>query len=119
MSNSSQPPSKRHRRKVSDSDKARILAEYENASSLERAALMRREGIYASLLASWRKQLNQTKPTLPRGRPKANAEAIEITKLKQENARLTRRAEKAESLVDTLGKVQELLRLAAGKGDTE
>jgi transposase-like protein len=64
MSNRSQPPSKRHRRKVSDSDKARILAEYENASSLESAVLMRRGGIYASLLASWRFNVITSAPNL-------------------------------------------------------
>jgi transposase-like protein len=119
MTNDSQPPPKRRRRKISDADKARILAEYEAASSLERAALMRREGIYASLLGSWRKQLNKGTKTPKRGRPKGGPDTAEIAKLKKENSRLTRRAEKAESLVDTLGKVQELLRMAAGKSETD
>ena len=36
--------------------KARLLAEYDAAATpLERAALMRREGVYSPLLSNWRK----------------------------------------------------------------
>jgi transposase len=42
----------KHRTFTAD-QKARILAEYESASTaLERAALMRREGVYSSLLSN-------------------------------------------------------------------
>lgn len=56
-------------RSFSADDKARILAEYEAAATpLERAAIMRRSGVYSSLLSNWRKQLKGgAEPKLPRG----------------------------------------------------
>lgn len=36
--------------------KARILAEYEHLSKVEKGALLHREGLYASLLSEWRRQ---------------------------------------------------------------
>ena len=39
--------------------KARILAEYETLSKAEKGALLRREGLYSSLLTEWRRQRDQ------------------------------------------------------------
>ena len=36
--------------------KARILAEYEPLSKADKGALLRREGLYSSLLTEWRRQ---------------------------------------------------------------
>jgi hypothetical protein len=36
--------------------KARILAEYETLGKAEKGALLRREGLYSSLLTEWRRQ---------------------------------------------------------------
>jgi len=44
------------RRRFSAADKARIIAEYDDAKSpLERAAVLRREAVYTSHIANWRK----------------------------------------------------------------
>ena len=73
--------------------KARLLAEYDAATTpLERAALMRREGVYSSLLSNWRKQASE--PPAKRGRP-ANPEAAENARLRKENQRLERKLAKA------------------------
>lgn len=99
-------------------EKARILAEYENASSsIERAAIMRREGVYSQLLSNWRRQLTGT-PSATRGR-RPNSTSAELTKLQTENARLKRRLEKAERMVDALGKVHALLQTIAGESAEE
>ena len=39
--------------------KARILAEYEGLSKADKGALLRREGLYSSLITEWRKQADQ------------------------------------------------------------
>jgi transposase len=99
-------------------EKARILAQYESAgSSLERAALMRREGLYSSLLSNWRRQLAGGTPKR-RGRP-ANPEATEITRLRKDNDRLRRRLEKSERTVEALGKAHALLQLIAGESNAD
>lgn len=43
-------------RTYSASYKARILAEYESLDKAGRGALLRREGLYTSLISAWRKQ---------------------------------------------------------------
>ena len=44
------------RRRFAAEYKARILAEYERLPDGERGALLRREGLYSSLISQWRKQ---------------------------------------------------------------
>ncbi len=107
----------KHRTFASD-QKARILAEYEAApTALERAALMRREGIYSSLLSNWRKQLS-TGTTPKRGRP-GKPEAAELAGLRKENERLRRRLEKSERTIDALGKAHALLQMIAGESSAD
>jgi transposase len=40
-------------------EKARILAEYESLGKADKGALLRREGIYSSLISAWRQQRDQ------------------------------------------------------------
>lgn len=98
-------------------EKARILAAYEAGTPLERAALMRREGVYSSLLSNWRKQL-ASGPPAKRGRP-ANPEAAENARLRKEVERLQRRLEKSERTVTALGKAHALLQMIASEGNAE
>lgn len=82
-------PRSKHRTFTAD-EKARILAEYEKASTpVERASLMRREGVYSSLLSNWRKQNVGAEPK-KRGRP-ADLESAEIKRLRDENDRPRRK----------------------------
>ncbi|HEY9085398.1 MAG TPA: transposase [Candidatus Tyrphobacter sp.] len=100
-------------------EKARILAAYEAATSaLERAALMRREGVYSSLLSNWRRQLAQGDTPKKRGRP-ANLEAAEVVRLRKELERLRRRLEKSERTVAALGKAHALLQMIAGESSAD
>jgi len=110
-------PHAKHRTFTAD-EKARILAAYESAaSSIERAAVMRREGVYSSLLSNWRKQSSGSVPK-KRGRP-GHPEGTELTRLRDENERLRRRLERSERKIDALGKAHALLQIIAGESAGE
>jgi transposase-like protein len=108
-------PAKAARQRFSASEKARILDQYEQASSIERAALCRREKIYSSHIAGWRKQRAAGVPLeVKRGR-KADPQAVEITHRRKENAHLEQRLAKAGRVIDIQGKAYALLRSVVGE----
>ncbi len=91
------------RRRWSLSEKCRILTEADTCTvpgSL--GALLRREGVYSSQLATWRQQrtaglLEGAGPR--RGRPALTTEAVEVARLRRENARLTRQLAIADTII--------------------
>ena len=121
MDSTPKPPAKPRRRSFPAAERLRLLTEYDQATPTERAALMRREGLYASILSKWRirdrKKYSLKKPE--RGRPAQAEETRENAKLREEVKRLTERATKAESLVQTLGKVSALLQHAVSESVLE
>lgn len=83
------------RRRFSSAEKRRILAEADRCTKPgEIGALMRREGIYSSMLTAWRKQREQSEQAAlaPKKRgPKPDASLAErrrADQLERENARL-------------------------------
>ena len=120
MSTDLQLPSRPERRRFSADERVRILADYEACTSaMQRAELIRRTGIYSSLISNWRKQLRESKQTpAKRGRP-ANPEAVELRRLREENARLQRRLAKSERTVSALGKAHALLQMIASESATD
>jgi len=77
-------------------------------------ALLRREGLYSSHLTAWRRQREHGELTAlgpkKRGRkPTANPLAEENQRLRTQNARLSRRLEQAELIIDVQKKVSALL----------
>jgi len=52
-------PERARRRRYSVGYKQRILAEYESLDPADRGALLRREGLYTSLIRAWREQRDQ------------------------------------------------------------
>ncbi len=77
-------------------------------------ALLRREGLYSSHLTTWRRQRQQGElqalAPKKRGRkPTANPLADENQRLRTENARLSRRLQQAELIIDVQKKVSALL----------
>ena len=77
-------------------------------------ALLRREGLYSSHLTTWRRQKEQGEfealTPKKRGRKStANPLADENQRLRKENARLSRRLEQAELIIDVQKKVSALL----------
>jgi transposase-like protein len=111
----SEVPAKASRRRFTAADKARILDAYEAASSIERAALLRRERIYSSLLYSWRKQRASGRSLSAQRGPKPDPEAAEATRSQKRIIELERKLEKAERVINIQGKVYALLRACAGE----
>lgn len=102
------------RRRFSADYKARILALADaSAAPGGVGALLRREGLYSSHLTAWRRQRDQgvlaaLKPK-PRGRKKGVAQNPEIDRLRKENARLAKRLEQAELIIDVQKKISGML----------
>ena len=77
-------------------------------------ALLRREGLYSSQLAEWRKQYRASAHAglqeKRRGRkPKQSEYEKEIERLKKENKRLEERLDQAETLIDIQKKISKIL----------
>lgn len=110
---------KANRRKISASEKARILEEADACTQPgELGALMRREGIYSSQLSKWRKQAKRgaTAALAPKKRgPEAKVidpRDRQIAELERKVIQQTKRAERAEALVEVQKKVSQLLGIA-------
>jgi transposase len=95
--------------------KQRILAEADEAKgSGGVGALLRREGLYSSLLTTWRRErasgIRQALAPQKRG-PKSKRDPVqeENQKLHKENQRLTEQLRKAEIVIDVQKKVGALL----------
>ena len=95
--------------------KQRILAEADQAKgSGGIGALLRREGLYSSLLTTWRREravgIRQSLAPQKRG-PKSKRDPIQeqIQRLQKDNARLTEQLRKAEIVIDVQKKVGALL----------
>ncbi len=75
----------------------------------ELGALLRREGLYYSYLAKWREEYAAgTLSDKARG-PRANSSAAEVKRLERENARLQRKLEQAEAIIEAQKKLARLL----------
>ena len=108
-------PAKATRRRFSAAEKARILAEYEQASPVERAAICRRERIYSSHVSNWRKQRKAGAPLEAKRGRKSDPGSVENARLRKENEQLQKRLTKAERVIDIQGKAYALLRAVAGE----
>ena len=108
-------PEKAQRRQFSAAYKQRILEEADRCTELGQiGALLRREGLYSSHLTTWRRQKEQGEldalTPKKRGRKStANPLTEENQRLRKENARLSRRLEQAELIIDVQKKVSALL----------
>lgn len=105
-------PAKARSRRYSASYKARILAEYEELDKAGKGALLRREGLYTSLISAWRLQRDQgARAALakPVGRPAADSRDRENARLRKENERLAGELDKARKVIEIQGKLSALL----------
>jgi transposase len=111
-------PAKAKTRTYTASYKARVLTEYEALDKAGKGALLRREGLYTSLIAAWKQQRDQgVKEALgkPAGRPKADPAEREAAALRRENERLRAELDKARRVIEVQGKLSALLgELATG-----
>ena len=104
---------KARRRQYAADYKLRVLREVDACKGTgEIGALLRREGLYSSLVSKWRQQREQGGleglGAHKRG-PKADPQAAELARLKRENERLRRRLEQAELIIDVQKKVAQIL----------
>lgn len=99
------------RRRFSAEEKLRILAETDAAPSGSVSAILRREGIYSSQLATWRTQRKQgSLAGLGKKRgPKRDPVAAENAKLRRDNAKLRKDLQDARLVIDVQKKVSLLL----------
>ncbi len=107
-------PAERPRRRTFTVEyKERILAEYDSlpVGSTERGALLRREGLYSSHLAEWRKarEVGAREGLAPKGKPRRSPEAIELEKLRRRTAQLEAELARTKTALEITGKVHALL----------
>lgn len=93
--------------------KLAILAEYDLASnSGEKGAILRREGLYSSIITDWRRQHRQGLLKAAVGRSdggRGGPSLSEVAKLRAENERLRTKLAQANVIIDVQGKVHALL----------
>ncbi len=101
------------RRSFSAEYKLAILAEYDACSeSGEKGAILRREGLYSSIITDWRRQHRQGLLKAAVGRSdggRGGPSLSEVARLKAENERLRTKLAQAEVVIDVQGKVHALL----------
>ena len=99
------------RRVFSPEYKLAILAEYDGcAESGQKGALLRREGLYSSLITDWRRQHRQGLLKAALGRSDAGRPSLQDNaRLRAENERLRNKLAQAEVIIGVQGKVHALL----------
>ena len=106
-------PAKARRRRFSAEYRLRILKQADACKkSGELGALLRREGLYSSLLTNWRRQREQGALQEMRGRrrgPKPRPVDPRVRQLEAENRRLQRKLQRAETIITLQKKVAEIL----------
>ena len=118
------PAPKPKRRTFTTAEKIAHLDAYDALAkgSAERGAYLRREGLYSSHLAEWRKQLNSDASAgrRPKGRPaKRTPEQIELDRLQRRNERLEKELKRTKAALEITGKVHALLEQLSESADTE
>jgi transposase-like protein len=118
------PAARPRRRTFTAEYKAAIVAEYDalGAGSAQRGALLRREGLYTSHIAEWRKARDAAalEALAPRSRPaKRSPEQVEVEKLRARNARLEAELARTRLALEITGKAHALLELLSESADTE
>ena len=103
------------RRQFSAGEKRALLAEAERCKQAGTlGAFLRSKRIYSSMLSSWRKQMDASDRVAlaPKKRgPKPDPSARQIEQLNRENARLRRKLEHAELIIDAQKKLCAVLGL--------
>jgi transposase len=104
--------------------KLSVLAEYDRCSeSGEKGALLRREGLYSSIISDWRRQHREGTLVVSDGRASEGGRGApsrsEVERLRVENERLKIKLAKAEAIIEVQGKVQALLEELSTSADTD
>jgi transposase len=116
------PERARGPRRYSASYKAQILEEYEGLDKAGKGALLRREGLYTSLICEWRKQRDRgalQALATPAGRQPADPRDQQVARLRRENQRLAGELDKARKVIEVQGKLSALLEQLATDSVTQ
>ena len=104
---------KAQRRQYSAEYKLRILRELDECEGKGAVgSLLRREGLYSSLVSKWREQRERGSLSGLAGQrrgPKVDPNAAELARLQRENQRLKEELERAELIIEVQKKVAQLV----------
>jgi hypothetical protein len=98
------------------------LEEYERLDKAAKGALLRREGLYSSLISEWRKQRDRgalAALAKPAGRQPADPRDQQVARLRRENQRLAGELDKARKVIGVQGKLSALLEQLATDSVTQ
>jgi transposase-like protein len=117
------PAARPRRRSFTAEYKARILDEYDAlpSGSTERGALLRREGLYTSHIAEWRKarDAGARDGLAPKPKSRRSPEQVELDKLRRRNERLETELAKTKLALEITGKAHALLELLSESADSD
>lgn len=124
MADDDMDPAERPRRRTfTGRYKAEIVAEYDSwpKGSEERGAILRREGLYSSHIAEWRKQAEAgaRQGLAAKAKKRRSAEEIELERLRATNARLEAELAKTRTALEITGKVHALLEQLSESADID
>jgi transposase len=106
-------PAKAQRRRFSAEYRLRIVKQADGCKQPgELGALLRREGLYSSLLTNWRREREQGALAGMRARrrgPTPRSSDPRVKQLEAENARLHRKLQRADTIITLQKKVAEIL----------
>lgn len=109
------PSPRPSRRSFSAEYKLKVVAEYENAPSGEKGAILRREGLYSSHVIEWTRARDagalsgvaDSRRSTSRG--KRSREEAELARLRARNQQLEAELEQTKTALDIMGKARALL----------
>ena len=114
-------PERARRRTFTAQYKQQVLAAYEAAPDGEKGAILRREGLYSSLITEWRRARDAGALAglkQPQGRPAADPRDAQIARLQKDKAKLEQELAKARFVADVQSKLQALLETISEGADT-
>ena len=115
-------PERARRRTFTAQYKQQVLAAYEAAPDGEKGAILRREGLYSSLISEWRRARDAGALAglkQPVGRPAADPRDAEIARLRRDKAKLEKELATSRFVVDVQSKLHALLQEISESADTE
>jgi transposase-like protein len=117
------PAARPRRRSFTAEYKARILDEYDAlpVGSSERGALLRREGLYSSHLAEWRRarDAGARDALAPKGKSRRSPAELEVERLRRRNERLETDLARTKLALEITGKAHALLELLSESADSD
>jgi transposase len=123
VGNTPDPGARARRRTFTAEYKARVLVEYDALppGSSERGVLLRREGLYSSHIAEWRKAraAGAREGLSAKGKPKRSAEQVELEKLRRRTKQLQAELDRAKLALEITGKAHALLEMLSESADFE